>query len=65
MNDWQAFVKWFYASEKKRDNTPCRESGTLKRVAKSYQCHKRMANRKTRRSTRFRGVNPMHKLKKD
>ena len=60
MNPWLQFIKNFYASDRRRDPTRCRYSGTLKRVAKSYHCHNKMSNRKTRRkSERFQMTNPM------
>lgn len=63
MNTWLAFIKQFYASERKRDSSKCRYSGTLKRVSKIYNCKKRLSNRKTRKSDKFRGTNPMFKNK--
>jgi hypothetical protein len=61
MNPWLSFVKSFYADERQRDPTKCRNSGTLKRVAKIYKCKKDLANRVTRKVNRFRGKNPMMK----
>ena len=48
MNPWTSFIKQFYASERRRDPTKCRNSGTLKRVAKIYNCKKALGNKKTR-----------------
>lgn len=63
MNPWLQFIKQFYASERKRDASKCRYSGTLKRVSKIYKCKKQLSNRKTRKSDKFRGTNPMFKKK--
>jgi hypothetical protein len=62
MNPWLSFVKQFYASERRRDSSKCRNSGTLKRVAKIYKCKKNLGNT-TKKSDHFRGSNPMHKRK--
>lgn len=64
-NSWIQFIKQYYALERKHDGTKCRDSGTLKRVAKKYNCMKRIYNNQTRKKTdKFRGTNPMHKKRK-
>ena len=64
MNPWLSFIKQFYASEKRRDGSKCRFSGTLKRVSKIYKCKKHMSTRKMYRKDKFHGANPMHAHKK-
>lgn len=64
MNPWLSFIKDFYASERRRDNTRCRYSGNLKRVAKIYNCKKRMSTRKVVRKEKFSQVNPMSKTRR-
>lgn len=63
MNPWLSFIKDFYASERKRDNTRCRYSGTLKRVSKIYKCKKQLSTRKTVHKEKFSQANPMTKSK--
>lgn len=60
MNPWLEFIKSFYAAERRRDPTNCRDSGSLKRVAKVYKCHKKLSMRKKSTKETFRMSNPMH-----
>jgi len=50
-NSWIDFIRKYYSSEKKRNVTPkCRYSANFKRVSKMYNCEKKVANRKTRKT---------------
>jgi hypothetical protein len=64
MNPWIKFIKQFYAMERKHDKTKCRDSGTLKRVAKKYHCMKKLDNKTRKNTDKFRGTNPMFKKRK-
>ena len=63
-NSWIQFIKHYYAMERKHDGTKCRDSGTLKRVAKKYNCMKKIYNKTRKNTEKFRGTNPMHKKRK-
>ena len=60
-NAWLTFIRDFYASERRRDPSKCRNSGTLKRVSKIYKCKQKLYNRTARKTSKFSGKNPMHK----
>lgn len=64
MNTWRSFVKSFYAAERAKDNSKCRNRVPISRVAKVYNCKKKMANRSKKSSDKFSGVNPMHRRTK-
>jgi hypothetical protein len=64
MNSWVSFLKTFYAAERAKDSSKCRNRVTLKDVAKVYNCKKTMANRSVKHGSKFRGKNPMHRRTK-
>ena len=59
MNTWIQFLKEFYKNEKMKDGSRCRNRVKISSVAKVYNCKKRMANRKTKKSDKFTQKNPL------
>lgn len=63
MNTWLNFVRAFYATERSKDNSKCRNRVKISNVAKVYNCKKKMSTRKVKSSSKFHQMNPMFKKK--
>lgn len=59
MNTWLSFVRAFYASERSKDNSKCRNRVKISEVAKVYNCKKKMGTRKIKHGDKFSQMNPM------
>ena len=63
MNSWISFIKSFYATERAKDNSKCRNRVRISQVARVYNCKKKAASKTVRQSNKFSQSNPMHKGK--